>query len=758
LKKAYEKTISSDKASLRKIQSEIDKLNKMGLDAYLKREDVEPAKPIVSETVAKKKIKVGEAITDTGNFNVPYVESYKLDTKYALPKPGEIKGIISQIVKATPDGLNTIKKKLENRYPKAAALIDEITKTEGLLNKVKEARREQWQQLQDQTIKKITDAGEVPIYQWVNGVREVYSVPAEMGNFLKGLNQTSKGTLLKIADSLNRGFKAGTTGVNPGFAITNIIRDLGSNFINTKHGWRLLNPFNMARAVSDSMFSALGIKSEKIAEINKMGGFDTSFDIFKPGEEKVGIDKIRAQKNWITKAEYAAKHPMQTLQAIVGFSEKPVRYGVYNVSKTQYMKQKDANGNRLYSDETAKAMAYQDALMGSANFSRQGIYAPAIRSLYPYLPAALRGTASFRRGLKENNTLGSAARVSAFLLMPSIASTSWNLSDPERADILADISPHIKNNYFVWIFPGAKKQPDKTYSNVFMLPKPSGLGVLTAPFEKTMEAMVRGGDYPSALEVISAVQEPLTTIDWTSKEKIMSTFVPQAVKPLAELGLNENFLTGAPAYNEKVDMARQYVPGETSGLLRKTGGFLGQGPQSLQYLIKGYTGEVGLNVINLADQAAAAIGIISPEEVGGRSIQDTLTRRFVEPKGGEIESKMYDKVGAAKATDEGNKKVAREISDRAIQKMKEGDASGARAIMQEVNKDYREYALDYIKKEKKKAQSGTTPISSMSAKVAVEYLKNAINSGDIKTKDELKEFIKSLDSQEARAADIEYAS
>ncbi len=763
LKTKYERVLSSDKAVLRKLQSEINRLNKEGYDAYLKRPEPETVEPLMSETVAKRK--TGTVVTDTGTFKRKFTTAEGMETKYALPKPGEIKGIIEQIVKTTPDGLAAIKKKLATREPKVAELIDRLSETEGLLDQVNTARKEQWRQLQDQAVRKIEDAGEIPIYSWVDGVREIHSVPAEMGNFMKGLNKSSSNMLLKVMDSLNRGFKAGTTGVNPGFALSNVIRDLGANFVNTKHGWRLLHPANMARAVSQSVASALGIDTKISAEINRLGGLDTTFDIFKPGAEAAGIKEIQAGKNWVTKAKDAAKHPMKTLQSIVGFSEKPARLGVYEVSKRQYLKQKDAQGKQLYTEADAEAMAYQDALMGSANFARQGSLSPQIRSLYPYLPAALRGTESFRRGMKENGVAGFGARLAAFLIMPSVASMSWNLTDDKRKKVYADIPQWVKDTNFVWVMDGAELQPDKTYSNVILIPKPAGIGAIISPLERGLAAMAQAGDAPGIESIANAIIEPYTSFDVTSGQKFLSTATPQFAKPIIEVAQNKSLFTGAPIYDENLNPEMQYKQGDTSGILRKIGKLGGQGPQSMQYLIKSYTGEVGLNALNLADQGAAAAGFIKPEDVGVRSILKTITRRFTDPLGGESSSKLYDKIGEAKREVAGLNKKAKEIADRAIIKFKAGDKAAAFEILKDVPEEQREYARTYIEKQKelsKAASSGKTTgdvaVASMTSSVAIQYLKKEMDAGNITNKQELLTFLNSLDSPTARKAALDYAN
>ena len=191
--------------------------------------------------------------------------------------------------------------------------------------------------------------------------------------------------------------------------------------------------------------------------------------------------------------------------------------------------------------------------------------------------------------------------------------------------------------------------PDQKYGNWFIrvpgldepikLPIPFELGYI---FKALPEAMVNtmaseqgGKDAMQALRHII-----LQTIPGGS-----SYGIPQAVKPLLEIGTGKSFYTGRDlesAYEQTLEAGYRYRPGQTTELARVIGDTLNISPIKVDALVQGYTSSTGMALINLLSFTVPPVG---PETPAKRLSEMPIVRGLFQPNdAGGVINATYDRL------------------------------------------------------------------------------------------------------------------
>lgn len=253
----------------------------------------------------------------------------------------------------------------------------------------------------------------------------------------------------------------------------------------------------------------------------------------------------------------------------------------------------------IYKDSLDKGMSEQEALLRtleSMNFSRRGL-SPSMQSLsvlIPFFNAQIQGLDVVYRAFKGDMPYSEQLKIKeklmargALLALGTIAYAAMMEDD----EAYKRAKPQERySSWFVYV-PGV--------SEPFRVPIPFELGFLFKALPEAVYNVAFGDDKASkALSGLGALlnqTQPLA--------------LPQAIKPLTEVVLGKSFYSGdIESMREKQQLATDRYrenTTEVAKLLGKVTGEAGVSPISIDYLIRGYFGGLGIAIVQLANPILA---------------------------------------------------------------------------------------------------------------------------------------------------------
>lgn len=437
----------------------------------------------------------------------------------------------------------------------------------------------------------------------------------------KSLNKQQMGIISKIASVPTRALRLGATGINVGFALANVTKDIVSAAINSEHPF-IASPLN-PRVLGKSFKAALDHNSKEYGELVREGAGGTSFDIGRDQPRK-NVAMIRADKNRASTAAYTVTHPAQLLRAVedtIGRSEELNR-------AIQYYGNKEVALKSGKSEYEAKIYGANAARNNTVNFARHGEWGVALNSVIPYLNAGMQGSRTFLRNIKERPAQ-TLTKVAILSTMPMLTTTAWNLSDPNRKKAYDNINDYEKQGNIIIVPPNPKLDPKTGKWNVIKIPVSQEVANLNNAARNVFEAAMSDGSIDPK-SIIGDLAGAATSLNVGSARQIANQVTPQAIKPVIEAITNQNLFTGNQIVpdNQKNLPASQQFGQYTSGTARALGDMLNVSPRQIDNFIKTTGGGAGQNFVNGIDNGLAATGMMKPDQVQGKTLQDSITGRF----------------------------------------------------------------------------------------------------------------------------------
>ncbi|WP_236253936.1 LPD38 domain-containing protein [Entomomonas asaccharolytica] len=138
----------------------------------------------------------------------------------------------------------------------------------------------------------------------------------------------------------------------------------------------------------------------------------------------------------------------------------------------------------------------------------------------------------------------------------------------------------------------------KLADKALYIPKPFEIGALGTVVERGLEFALASNDYTTKDFVGS-----LTTL---LADQLAMNPMPQLIKPALEATNNYNSFLGSPIDNmgqQRLAAKDRYTAATSAGAIA-AGKVLNISPQRIEYLVRGYFGWLGLQVLNITDLAA----------------------------------------------------------------------------------------------------------------------------------------------------------
>lgn len=528
-----------------------------------------------------------------------------------------------------------------------------------------------------------------------NGVKKTFLTTPEVAAAAKSLNKEQMNVVQKILSYPTRTLRLGATGINVGFALANVAKDTASSFINSKHPLEssIANPKVFMKALD----SAFRHKGSNYAELVREGAGGTSFDIAR-GAAKDTIEKIRAEKNTRTKVLYTVKHPGELLRAVEDTIGRSEEFG----RAMQYYGNKEAALKAGKSASDAVAYGADAARNNTINFARAGEYGRVLNSVLPYFNAGIQGSRTFLTNLKEHPAqTGAKVAITAFL--PVAATTSWNLNDPKRKEAYDDIQEYEKQGNIIIVPPNPHKDASGRW-NVIKIPVSQEVANLNNVVRNGVETLHKDASFNFA-GMAGDLAGTATSINLQSPRQTIGQVTPQAIKPAVEALTNQNLFTGNKIVPDKLKNldAKDQVGKNTSGTAKTIGKVAGVSPLHVDNFLKTSLGGAGQNAVNFSDQALAKLGVIKPEDVKGRTLEQSITNRFTSAQG-KSEYSAIDKTFSDASTKlkslPGYKSLSTDEKAKALNRL-QGDVVKAQKLTIDAENNTGQYAQDYVGKQTK---------------------------------------------------------
>lgn len=433
-----EKKVSVTSRQARRIQSELDKLNKEGMKVSLKEGGKKPL-PNFTPTELDKLSKVKGKTTNSKQF-------------------------FNALAEADPKKLNSIRKKIATREPRLAAKIDKIVQQKTLIAAKKNVA-EEFRDIEVGLTREGT-TGKSFISGLQDGQTFRIELPPHVVNSLDKLSKTEVLTILKPIAVVNQVFRMAWVGaLSPGFAVKSAIWDVVMTANNSKNGFRTLGP----KAVKAS-FKALRENDDFIRKLRKEGAGVV-------GSSQLGINKrvsaetLGATRSVASRIVFGAKNPGAVIDSLDVLGGKLASLGRTRAARSAY---DDAIRRGLPEKKALAdaAYAYNNVL---PDFSTMSPLIRQINAVIPFTNASIAGTRSLAQAFRRQ-PLKTAAKVAGMGVTPAIAISAYSMgSDDGRAfykDMIDNGNETTLDNNLIITLPGITKKDDKTgeWTGVIKIP------------------------------------------------------------------------------------------------------------------------------------------------------------------------------------------------------------------------------------------------------------------------------------------------
>lgn len=590
--------------------------------------------------------------------------------------PLSVKATMEALVSLDNKELRKIRRMLETRNNKLEPLLDKIELLNRDLADLHAQRSGMWNQAM--ATKTTVDKGGMTSLSFLDdGVENVVKVDPAVASAVHNWDKQQQNVMNNFLRMSNNIFKYGTTGLNAGFALPNFVADQVGSAINSKNMLATHNPSNFIHSLFMTMGRPLNAADQDLLQQylkGNQGALNINQYTKAATADKVANKMVRDGASKGSQAYTLIKNPKEgfrtlfrSMEDLIGATEKVTRVqnfrGAYKAAEKEGL------------DNAAK-IANQAARENSVDFLEMGTYGRVVNSFIPYFNAAIQGNRVMLRNAAERPA-SFAAKTAALIGMPIAASTAWNVSDPDRKAIYDTIPEYVKETNYVVIGPGAKWNDEKNkWDGVFLMKKPPGFKEFAEPVRKFIEYKAQNPDSDvggflrdEGGSVAADFGSTITPIDFSDPNKFLSSVTPQILKPTAEAITNKNFFTGediVPDYlKDQMPQDQKYE--HYSQLTSHIAGLFNTSPLKVDQWIKQTFGEVGTNAVNTIDRVSGA-----PEEaIGGRSLPESISRRFIGAPGGADTDAFYKSYNPAQsARTRASKKVTELVKEGKIQEAK----------------------------------------------------------------------------------------
>lgn len=384
-----------------------------------------------------------------------------------------------------------------------------------------------------------------------DGKKQAYKTTQELYGPIVGYNLPAAGFVLGVARNAARLLRAGAT-TSPSFIIRNLIRDTVFAGVSSKNGFI---------PIVDTIRGAYALAHDpRLRAEFKVAGV-TQFNFYSSSEQIVkSLDEMAGGKAWKDRSAADIWRALMKYPAFASeFIESSTRMG-------EFMKARKKGASLEEAAQAAREL--------TLDFSRSGVQGEKVNQIVPFFNAVLQGGDKMVRLIKQD-PVGTGTKLAMYIVLPSLA--LWALNHDE--DWYKEIDPEVKAT--CWLLPGGLR-----------IPKPQEAGIL---FGSGIEAVLD--------EAFNKDQEAISNWAKVFRDNIAPSVMPTIFLPLFEWQANYSFFRGqsiTPQRLQNLPDELQYTP-NTSAAARTLGGALKLSPVKIDNAIRGYTGTMGMTLVQQLD-------------------------------------------------------------------------------------------------------------------------------------------------------------
>lgn len=437
----------------------------------------------------------------------------------------------------------------------------------------------------EKNIARETSRGNYEITFYDNGKPQTMKISKDVWEAYNFLDDKLAGSgyrmMAELGKKITSPMKAATTGYNPLFALTNIIRDAQTYAINNsaKNGAQAAK--NYVKAIRDvikgsdtyDQYRALG------GSQNGYYGSDMYNNMYK--EKRYG-------KKGIYKVRDTLMKPIDLIADLGEFTEKLPRYA-------EYLNTIENLGNT----DAGRLQASLNAADVTVNFNRTAQLSALANAWVPYFNAGLQGADRTLRQIKAH-PIKTTVRATASVFLPTLLVYLINKDNPHWEDV----KDGVKDNYY--LLPNYAGEIDVYgYPETFIrIPKSREFGAL---FSASFERFIRALDESESDN--KSLKETLPTAFDGYSDTLVNSFAPpdilgdNVLGSMRRLGTNTAWHGGKIIPSNLTDVSPEYqydinTSGIAKGIANKTNQvpFLpdwAKSPMAIDYLMDSYLGYAG---------------------------------------------------------------------------------------------------------------------------------------------------------------------
>lgn len=415
----------------------------------------------------------------------------------------------------------------------------------------------------------------------------------------------------KVSDPM----KAGITGYNPLFALSNAIRDLPTLYIQSEHGM-LKTTTGIGKALKQLLTNG-----EMLQKYAALGGKQSGY--FAQGK---GFEKALEGKTGLAKV----KQNVENVLSIIGEGTETIpRLAEFINSVEKYGNTKEG---------VMKAL--KDAGEVTVNFSRSAPVTKTLDAWTLYLNAAVQGLDKFGRTVKAH-PLRTVGRSATMITLPYVALMAINWENPHYHDL----NDRTKQNYFLIPNVCGEKDSQGNAMTFIKLPVNREYGALLGSSLDVIGGYLRGEEnpwkgYAETIKTNFAPPSPITDNILSplminlpnNKDFAGRTIVPQSLEKASSINQSDSTTSGAAKAVATLANKLPIAPGALKS------------PKKVDYLIDSYGGYYGQVL-----QGATSKDSVNVPTTAKNTVTDPFVQRFTaDPRySSGVVSDFYDKLDAA---------------------------------------------------------------------------------------------------------------
>jgi hypothetical protein len=567
-------------------------------------------------------------------------------------------------------------------FQRAAVVIKEAEKNKAMQTLVDMPKNYPGNQMVQQSFIPLgkTGSGHVPngydkISLFEKGERVDYAVPAPLASAVKALDApTTKvlgETMFRAVGNL---FRTGVTMGNVAFSIPNVVKDISD-----------LRRLEVLPGQTD--VGALG-KELPVAPVMRIAGqwaVSLSEVVRKTPSYQQFLDSGAAfgtfQRSLNDMNQMLKLSPTPGPLAAAGrVVESPLEF-----AKAFNNALEEATKLTAFKRQLAAGASEADAAWatrrfgGSPDFARRGTHIAALNTMLPFLNAQIQGVDRIIPYMQKHPlaAVGALAAVTAKLAMLQQYNNSYHDPDGVRSwDRLTDAEK--QNNYVVFL-PRTYDHEGVVRHDYVLIPLGHTVGLMTGPIRAMLDPKARTAQGITDYSLQNMPTSP--NLDLSSKGALAGSIAKSAVaasNPLVkvpvELYSNEDSFRRVPIVPERLKQVepRQQFTAKTSPAAVAVGDALNVSPLQIQHGVRGFTGGVGDQVMDIANTA------VEPSTIKEHiPVVSTVARRFLGSERNTIdqqEREWNNTLYTALAE-------SQQVTSTVAALKKRGDADGVRAYL-----------------------------------------------------------------------------